>query len=191
MLDCLVDLRDSLRELGTDLVIRPPATPLVDGGMHQHRRDGGMHNRARLVVGSFLTKDLGIDWRWGERWLMRLLIDTDEANNKRQLAVDRIGGRHQQPVSRWLYNPTRHMERFDRAATTCAATCRSCAWCRTPAPARAKRERRGRPRSAMQIALALSAPAEYHGLTGPVANSSGRRSGSTPTRDQRDEATHY
>ena len=40
-----------------------------------------MHNRARLVVGSFLTKDLGIDWRWGERWFMRLLIDGDEANN--------------------------------------------------------------------------------------------------------------
>ena len=40
-----------------------------------------MHNRARLVVGSFLTKDLGIDWRWGERWFMRLLVDGDEANN--------------------------------------------------------------------------------------------------------------
>ena len=40
-----------------------------------------MHNRARLVVGSFLTKDLGIDWRWGERHFMRLLIDGDEANN--------------------------------------------------------------------------------------------------------------
>ena len=40
-----------------------------------------MHNRARLVVGSFLTKDLGIDWRWGERFFMRLLVDGDEANN--------------------------------------------------------------------------------------------------------------
>ena len=40
-----------------------------------------MHNRARLVVGSFLTKDLGIDWRWGERWFMRLLLDGDEASN--------------------------------------------------------------------------------------------------------------
>ena len=55
--------------------------PLVDAGMRQLLREGWMHNRARLVVGSFLTKDLGIDWRWGERWFMRLLIDGDEANN--------------------------------------------------------------------------------------------------------------
>ena len=55
--------------------------PLVDAGMRQLRREGWMHNRARLVVGSFLTKDLGIDWRWGERWFMRLLVDGDEANN--------------------------------------------------------------------------------------------------------------
>ncbi len=55
--------------------------PLVDAGMRQLRREGWMHNRARLVVGSFLTKDLGIDWRRGERWFMRLLIDGDEANN--------------------------------------------------------------------------------------------------------------
>ena len=49
--------------------------------MRQLRREGWMHNRARLIVGSFLTKDLGIDWRWGERWFMRLLLDGDEANN--------------------------------------------------------------------------------------------------------------
>ncbi len=55
--------------------------PLVDAGMRQLKREGWMHNRARLVVGSFLTKDLGIDWRWGERHFMRYLIDGDEANN--------------------------------------------------------------------------------------------------------------
>ena len=55
--------------------------PLVDAGMRQLRREGWMHNRARLVVGSFLTKDLGIDWRRGERWFMRLLLDGDEGNN--------------------------------------------------------------------------------------------------------------
>ena len=53
--------------------------PLVDAGMRQLRREGWMHNRARLLVGSFLTKDLGIDWRWGERHFMRLLVDGDEA----------------------------------------------------------------------------------------------------------------
>jgi deoxyribodipyrimidine photo-lyase len=41
--------------------------PLVDAGMRQLRHEGWMHNRARLVVGSFLTKHLGIDWRRGER----------------------------------------------------------------------------------------------------------------------------
>ena len=55
--------------------------PMVDAGMRQLGREGYMDNRARLVVGSFLTKDLGIDWRWGERWLMRLLLDGDEASN--------------------------------------------------------------------------------------------------------------
>jgi len=47
--------------------------PLVDAGMRQLKREGWMHNRARLVVGSFLTKDLGIDWRWGERHFMRAI----------------------------------------------------------------------------------------------------------------------
>jgi deoxyribodipyrimidine photo-lyase len=55
--------------------------PLVDAGMRQLRRERWMHNRARLVVGSFLTKHLGIDWRRGERWFMRMLLDGDEANN--------------------------------------------------------------------------------------------------------------
>jgi deoxyribodipyrimidine photo-lyase len=55
--------------------------PAVDAGMRQLRREGWMHNRARLLVGSFLTKDLGIDWRWGERWFMRRLLDGDEASN--------------------------------------------------------------------------------------------------------------
>ena len=49
--------------------------PLVDAGMRQLRAEGWMHNRARLVVGSFLTKHLGIDWREGERWFMRELIE--------------------------------------------------------------------------------------------------------------------
>jgi hypothetical protein len=39
--------------------------PLIDAGMRRLQREGWMHNRARLAIGSFLTKDLGIDWRWG------------------------------------------------------------------------------------------------------------------------------
>jgi len=87
--------------------------PLVDAGMRQLLREGWMHNRARLVVGSFLTKDLGIDWRWGERWFMRLLIDGDEANNNGNWQWIASVGVDPQPAYRRIYNPARHMERFD------------------------------------------------------------------------------
>jgi len=87
--------------------------PLVDAGMRQLRHEGWMHNRARLVVGSFLTKDLGIDWRWGERWFMRLLIDGDEANNNGNWQWIASVGVDPQPAFRRIYNPARHQERFD------------------------------------------------------------------------------
>ena len=87
--------------------------PLVDAGMRQLRREGWMHNRARLVTGSFLTKDLGIDWRWGERHFMRLLIDGDEANNNGNWQWIASVGTDPQPAFRRIYNPARHQERFD------------------------------------------------------------------------------
>ena len=82
--------------------------PLVDAGMRQLRREGWMHNRARLVAGSFLTKDLGIDWRWGERWFMRLLIDGDQANNNGNWQWIASVGMDPQPAFRRIYNPARH-----------------------------------------------------------------------------------
>jgi deoxyribodipyrimidine photo-lyase len=87
--------------------------PLVDAAMRQLRREGWMHNRGRLVVGSFLTKDLGIDWRWGERWFMRLLIDGDEANNNGNWQWIASVGTDPQPTFRRIYSPTRHQERYD------------------------------------------------------------------------------
>jgi deoxyribodipyrimidine photo-lyase len=87
--------------------------PLVDAGMRQLRHEGWMHNRARLVVGSFLTKDLGIDWRWGERWFMRLLVDGDEANNNGNWQWIASVGTDPQPAFRRIYNPARHQERYD------------------------------------------------------------------------------
>jgi deoxyribodipyrimidine photo-lyase len=87
--------------------------PLVDAGMRQLQREGWMHNRARLVVGSFLTKDLGIDWRWGERWFMRWLLDGDEANNNGNWQWIASVGVDPQPAYRRIYNPARHMERYD------------------------------------------------------------------------------
>ena len=72
-----------------------------------------MHNRGRLIVGSFLTKDLGIDWRWGERWFMRLLVDGDEASNNGNWQWIASVGVDPQPPARRIYNPARQLERFD------------------------------------------------------------------------------
>ncbi len=87
--------------------------PFVDAGMRQLRREGYMDNRARLVVGSFLTKDLGIDWRWGERWFMRLLLDGDEANNNGNWQWIASVGVDPQPVSRRILNPALQQARHD------------------------------------------------------------------------------
>jgi deoxyribodipyrimidine photo-lyase len=87
--------------------------PLVDAGMRQLKREGWMHNRARLVVASFLTKDLGIDWRWGERWFMRLLLDGDEASNNGNWQWVASVGVDPQPPFRRMFNPARQQERFD------------------------------------------------------------------------------
>ena len=89
--------------------------PAVDAGMRQLRREGWMHNRARLLVGSFLTKDLGIDWRWGERWFMRLLLDGDEASNNGNWQWIASVGVDPQPAFRRIFNPSRQQERFDPA----------------------------------------------------------------------------
>jgi len=56
--------------------------PIVDAAMRQLRREGWMHNRARLIVGSFLTKTLYLDWRLGARHFIDLLVDGDIANNQ-------------------------------------------------------------------------------------------------------------
>ena len=87
--------------------------PLVDAGMRQLRHEGWMHNRARLVVGSFLTKDLGVDWRRGERWFMRLLLDGDEANNNGNWQWIASVGADPAPFFRRMFSPERHQERFD------------------------------------------------------------------------------
>ena len=55
--------------------------PIVDAGMRQLRETGWMHNRVRMIVGSFLVKDLLIDWRKGERWFRHLLVDADVSQN--------------------------------------------------------------------------------------------------------------
>jgi deoxyribodipyrimidine photo-lyase len=87
--------------------------PLVDAGMRELARTGFMHNRARMVVGSFLVKDMGIDWRWGERWFMRMLIDGDEANNNGNWQWIASVGVDPQPPARRMFNPTLQQQRLD------------------------------------------------------------------------------
>jgi deoxyribodipyrimidine photo-lyase len=66
-----------------------------------------------MVVASFLTKDLALDWRWGERWFMRLLIDGDEANNNGNWQWMASVGVDPQPPYKRIFNPTRQQARFD------------------------------------------------------------------------------
>ena len=101
------------REAVRGLEAGPTGFPLVDAGMRQLLREGWMHNRARLVVGSFLTKDLGIDWRWGERWFMRMLVDGDEANNNGNWQWIGSVGTDPQPAFRRIFNPARQMRSHD------------------------------------------------------------------------------
>ena len=56
--------------------------PIVDAAMRQLNTTGWMHNRLRMIVSSFLTKHLLIDWRWGEKYFMNHLVDADFCSNK-------------------------------------------------------------------------------------------------------------
>jgi deoxyribodipyrimidine photo-lyase len=72
-----------------------------------------MHNRARLVAGSFLTKDLHLDWREGEAHFMRYLLDGDEANNNGNWQWVASVGVDPAPYFRRMFNPALQQRRFD------------------------------------------------------------------------------
>ncbi|MEM1246592.1 MAG: deoxyribodipyrimidine photo-lyase [Acidobacteriota bacterium] len=86
--------------------------PLVDAGMRELNATGFMHNRARMVVASFLTKDLLIDWRWGEKYFMHKLIDGDPANNNGGWQWAASTGTDAQPYFR-IFNPVSQSKKFD------------------------------------------------------------------------------
>ena len=86
--------------------------PIVDAGMRQLLAEGWMHNRARMIVASFLTKDLLIDWRWGERYFMNHLVDGDLANNNGGWQWAAGTGTDAQPYFR-IFNPVSQGEKFD------------------------------------------------------------------------------
>ncbi|MFH4733015.1 deoxyribodipyrimidine photo-lyase [Vibrio diabolicus] len=86
--------------------------PIVDAAMRQLNQTGWMHNRLRMVVASFLTKDLHIDWRWGEAYFMSKLVDGDFAANNGGWQWSASTGCDGQPYFR-IFNPISQGEKFD------------------------------------------------------------------------------
>lgn len=86
--------------------------PIVDAAMRQLNQEAWMHNRARMIVASFLTKDLLIDWRWGERYFMQQLVDGDHAANNGGWQWSAGTGTDAQPYFR-VFNPVSQGQKFD------------------------------------------------------------------------------
>lgn len=86
--------------------------PLVDAGMRQLNQTGLMHNRVRMVVASFLTKDLGLNWRLGEHYFADRLLDYDLAANNGNWQWAASTGCDAQPWFR-IFNPVTQSEKFD------------------------------------------------------------------------------
>jgi deoxyribodipyrimidine photo-lyase len=85
---------------------------VVDAAMRQLRATGWMHNRSRMVVASFLTKHLGVDWRVGEAHFMRHLVDGDPASNDGGWQWAASVGTDPQPWFR-IFDPTAQGRRHD------------------------------------------------------------------------------
>lgn len=87
--------------------------PIVDAGMRELNSTGFMHNRVRMITASFLTKHLLIDWKWGEAYFARKLLDFDLASNNGGWQWAAGTGVDAQPYFR-VFNPTAQMEKFDK-----------------------------------------------------------------------------
>ena len=90
--------------------------PIVDAAMRQLVETGWMHNRARMIVASFLVKDLLIDWRWGERFFMQHLVDGDPAANNGGWQWTAGTGTDAAPYFR-IFNPVLQGKKHDPAGT--------------------------------------------------------------------------
>lgn len=85
--------------------------PIIDAAINQLKRENWMHGRARMIVASFLTKDLLIDWRWGERFFMEYLLDYDEAVNTGNWQWSASVGPDPKPMR--IFNPILQSKKFD------------------------------------------------------------------------------
>lgn len=90
--------------------------PIVDAGMRELATTGFMHNRVRMIVASFLTKDLHINWQWGEKHFMNLLLDGDLAPNNGGWQWAASTGTDPQPYFR-IFNPWNQSLKFDPEGT--------------------------------------------------------------------------
>ncbi|MFN8345752.1 MAG: deoxyribodipyrimidine photo-lyase [Spirosomataceae bacterium] len=86
--------------------------PIVDAGMRELNATGFMHNRVRMIVASFLTKHLLIDWRWGEAYFARKLLDFDLSANNGGWQWAAGSGTDAAPYFR-IFNPTSQTQKFD------------------------------------------------------------------------------
>lgn len=86
--------------------------PIVDAGMRQLAATGWMHNRVRMIVASFLVKDLHLPWQWGAKWFMRHLVDGDLASNNHGWQWAAGTGTDAAPYFR-VFNPTAQADRWD------------------------------------------------------------------------------
>lgn len=89
--------------------------PIVDAGMRQLVNTGWMHNRVRMIVASFFTKDLLLDWRYGEAFFAKHLLDYDLASNNGGWQWSASTGCDAQPYFR-IFNPSLQSKRFDDKA---------------------------------------------------------------------------
>lgn len=87
--------------------------PMVDAGMRELNATGYMHNRVRMIVSSFLTKHLLIDWRWGEAYFAQKLLDFDFASNNGGWQWASGSGTDAAPYFR-IFNPETQREKFDK-----------------------------------------------------------------------------
>jgi deoxyribodipyrimidine photo-lyase len=86
--------------------------PIIDAGMRELWNTGWMHNRVRMIVGSFLVKDLLINWREGEKWFWDCLVDADIASNAASWQWISGSGADAAPYFR-IFNPTLQSKKFD------------------------------------------------------------------------------
>ncbi len=86
--------------------------PIVDAGMREMNQTGFMHNRVRMIAASFLIKDLGINWQWGEKYFAQTLIDYDPAVNNGNWQWVASTGCDSQPYFR-IFNPWSQQKKFD------------------------------------------------------------------------------